>query len=90
MIIRARNGRVTVFRDGGNVFQQVKNLSAVISKMQVYATILQTTAAEALSVDPALVSLNRALEHQVKTLQNTLSLTEKQIKRNREEKKDAK
>lgn len=88
MIVRVKKGKVVQFTDRGDLSEQIKNLSALIRKVQLHATELQTTAAEALSVDPSLISLNRALQHQVKTLQNTLSITEKQIKR-KEEKQHA-
>lgn len=84
MIVRVKKGRVTQFADSGSLPDQIKNLAALIRAIQRHATELQTVAAEALSVDPSLISLNRSLQHQVKTLQNTLSIAEKQIKRKEE------
>lgn len=89
MKIKIKGGKVVKFSDSGDLSEQVKNLSALIRKIQRHATELQILASDALSVDPSLVSLNRALQHQVKTLQNTLSITEKQIRRNKEETKNA-
>jgi len=84
MNIRVRKGRVIRFSDSGDLCEQVKNLSALIGHIQKHATSMQIAAASALSVNPELVSLNRALQHQVATLQNTVNLAEKQIKRNTE------
>lgn len=90
MNVIVRKGKVIRFSDHGDLGEQVKNLSALIRHVQKHATQLQTAADDALSVNPQLVALNRALQHQVATLQNTLEITDKQLKRNREEKLNAK
>jgi len=89
MLVIVLRGRVRYFGDSGKLANQTANLAALIGKIQTHAADMQVIAANALSVDPQLVSLNRALQHQVKTLQGTLSTAERQIKRNGEEKNHA-
>ena len=90
MDIKVKKGKVVRFADSGDLCEQVQNLSALIRHVQLHATKMQATALAALSVDPQLIALNRALQHQVATLQNTVNITDKQIKRNAEERKHAK
>lgn len=89
MNIVVKKGKVIRFTDSGDLGEQVKNLSALIRHVQKHATVLQVTAQDALHVNPQLVALNRALQHQVATLQNTVNIADAQLKRNREEKKHA-
>ena len=82
MKIIIRKGVVKVFRDGGNQMEQLKNYNALVSYVQYIAAEMHLAADKALSVDPALVELNKALNKQLKAATNTISLADKQLERN--------
>ena len=82
MKIIIRKGVVKVFRDSGNQMEQLKNYDALVSYTQTLAAEMHLAADKALSVDPALVELNKALNKQLKAATNTISLADKQLDRN--------
>ena len=82
MRIIIRKGVVKVFRDSGNQIEQLKNYKALVDYTQTLAAEMHLAADKALSVDPALVELNKHLNAQVKAAQNTVKLADKQLERN--------
>ena len=82
MKIIIRKGVVKVFRDSGNQIEQLKNYDALVSYTQTLAAEMHLAADKALSVDPALVELNKSLNKQLKAATNTISLADKQLERN--------
>ena len=82
MRIYIRKGVVKVFRDGGNQMEQLKNYDALVSYTQTLAAEMHLAADKALSVDPALVELNKSLNKQLVAAKNTISLADKQLERN--------
>ena len=82
MKIIIRKGVVKVFRDSGNQMEQLKNYDALVSYTQTLAAEMHLAADKALSVDPALVELNRSLNKQLVAAKNTISLADKQLERN--------
>ena len=82
MKIIIRKGAVKIFRDGGNQMEQLKNYDALVSYTQTLAAEMHLSADKALSVDPALVELNKSLNKQLKAATNTISLADKQLERN--------
>ena len=82
MKIIIRKGVVKVFRDSGNQIEQLKNFRALIDYAQQLAAEMHLAADKALSVDPALVELNKSLNKQLNAAKNTISLADKQLERN--------
>jgi len=82
MRIYIRKGVVKVFKDSGSLKDQLTNLEALIAHTQSLAAEMHVVADCALSVDPALVELNKHLNAQVKAAQNTVKLADKQLERN--------
>ena len=82
MKIIIRKGVVKRFSDSGNQHEQLKNFRALIDYAQQLAAEMHLAADKALSVDPALVELNKALNKQLKAATNTISLADKQLERN--------
>ena len=82
MRIYIRKGVVKRFRDSGSLKDQLTNLEALIAHTQALAAEMHVVADCALSVDPALVELNKHLNAQVKAAQNTVKLADKQLERN--------
>ena len=82
MKIIIRKGVVKVFKDSGNQMEQLKNYDALVSYTQTIAAEMHLAADKALSVDPALVELNKSLNKQLKAATNTISLADKQLERN--------
>ena len=82
MNIIIRKGVVKVFRDSGNQIEQLKNYKALVDYTQTLAAEMHLAADKALSVDPALVELNKSLNKQLKAATNTISLADKQLERN--------
>ena len=82
MKIIIRKGVVKVFRDSGNQMEQLKNYDALVSYTQTLAAEMHLAADKALSVDPALVELNKSLNKQLAAAKNTISLADKQLERN--------
>ena len=82
MKIIIRKGVVKVFRDSGNQMEQLKNYDALVSYTQTLAAEMHLAADKALSVDPALVELNKSLNKQLNAAKNTISLADKQLERN--------
>ena len=89
MKIIIRKGAVKKFSDSGNQHEQLKNFRALIEYAQQLATEMHLAADKALSVNPALVELNKSLNKQLVAAKNTISLADKQLERNakKEEKK---
>ena len=73
MKIIIRKGAVKKFVDNGNQHEQLKNYRALIDYTQQLAAEMHLAADKALSVDPALVELNKALNKQLVTAATTLS-----------------
>ena len=82
MKIIIRKGVVKKFSDGGNQMEQLKNYDALVSYTQTLAAEMHLAADKALSVDPALVELNKSLNKQLVAAKNTISLADKQLERN--------
>ena len=82
MRIYIRKGVVKVFRDSGNQIEQLKNYKALVDYTQTLAAEMHLAADKALSVDPALVELNKSLNKQLKAATNTINLADKQLERN--------
>ena len=82
MKIIIRKGVVKRFSDSGNQHEQLKNFRALIDYAQQLAAEMHLAADKALSVDPALVELNKALNKQLNAAKNTISLADKQLDRN--------
>ena len=82
MKIIIRKGVVKRFSDSGNQMEQLKNFRALIDYAQQLAAEMHLAADKALSVDPALVELNKSLNKQLKAATNTISLADKQLERN--------
>ena len=82
MKIVIRKGVVKRFSDSGNQHEQLKNFRALIDYAQQLAAEMHLAADKALSVDPALVELNKALNKQLNAAKNTISLADKQLERN--------
>ena len=82
MKITIRKGVVKRFSDSGNQHEQLKNFRALIDYAQQLAAEMHLAADKALSVDPALVELNKALNKQLNAAKNTISLADKQLERN--------
>lgn len=82
MKIIIRKGVVKRFSDSGNQHEQLKNFRALIDYAQQLAAEMHLAADKALSVDPALVELNRSLNKQLVAAKNTISLADKQLERN--------
>ena len=82
MKIIIRKGVVKRFSDSGNQHEQLKNYDALVSYTQTLAAEMHLAADKALSVDPALVELNKSLNKQLKAATNTISLADKQLERN--------
>ena len=82
MKIIIRKGVVKVFRDSGNQMEQLKNYDALVSYTQTIAAEMHLAADKALSVDPALVELNKSLNKQLNAAKNTINLADKQLERN--------
>ena len=76
MKIIIRKGVVKVFRDSGNQMEQLKNYDALVSYTQTLAAEMHLAADKALSVDPALVELNKSLNKQLNAAKNTISLAD--------------
>ena len=82
MRIHIRKGVVKVFRDSGNQIEQLKNYKALVDYTQTIAAEMHLAADKALSVDPALVELNKSLNKQLNAAKNTINLADKQLERN--------
>ena len=82
MKIIIRKGAVKKFSDSGNQHEQLKNYRALVDYTQTLAAEMHLAADKALSVDPELVELNKALNKQLKAAKNTISLADKQLERN--------
>ena len=82
MKIIIRKGVVKTFSDSGNQMEQLKNYKALVDYTQTLAAEMHLAADKALSVDPALVELNKSLNKQLKAATNTISLADKQLERN--------
>ena len=82
MRIIIRKGVVKVFRDSGSLVDQLTNLEALIAHTQSLAAEMHVVADCALSVDPALVELNKSLNKQLNAAKNTINLADKQLERN--------
>ena len=82
MKIIIRKGVVRKFVDNGNQHEQLKNYRALIDYAQQLAAEMHLAADKALSVDPALVELNKQLNKQLVAAKNTISLADKQLERN--------
>ena len=82
MKIIIRKGVVRVFRDSGNQIEQLKNYKALVDYTQTLAAEMHLAADKALSVDPALVELNKSLNKQLNAAKNTINLADKQLERN--------
>jgi len=82
MKIIIRKGVVKKFTDSGNQHEQLKNFRALIEYAQQLAAEMHLAADKALSVDPALVELNKSLNKQLNAAKNTISLADKQLERN--------
>lgn len=82
MKIIIRKGVVKRFSDSGNQMEQLKNFRALIDYAQQLAAEMHLAADKALSVDPALVELNKSLNKQLNAAKNTISLADKQLERN--------
>ena len=82
MKIIIRKGVVKRFSDSGNQHEQLKNFRALIDYAQQLAAEMHLAADKALSVDPALVELNKSLNKQLNAAKNTISLADKQLERN--------
>jgi len=82
MKIIIRKGVVKRFRDSGSLTDQLTNLEALIAHTQSLAAEMHVVADCALSVDPALVELNKSLNKQLKAATNTINLADKQLERN--------
>ena len=82
MNIIIRKGVVRVFRDSGNQIEQLKNYKALVDYTQTLAAEMHLAADKALSVDPALVELNKSLNKQLNAAKNTINLADKQLERN--------
>ena len=82
MKIIIQKGVVKKFSDSGNQMEQLKNYDALVSYTQTLAAEMHLAADKALSVDPALVELNKSLNKQLKVATNTISLADKQLERN--------
>ena len=82
MKIIIRKGAVKKFVDNGNQHEQLKNYRALVDYTQQLAAEMHLAADKALSVDPELVELNKALNKQLKAAKNTISLADKQLERN--------
>jgi hypothetical protein len=82
MKIIIRKGVVKTFSDSGNQIEQLKNYKALIDYAQQLAAEMHLAADKALSVDPALVELNKSLNKQLKAATNTIGLADKQLERN--------
>ena len=82
MKIIIRKGVVKKFADSGNQHEQRKNYRAVVDYTQQLAAEMHLAADKALSVDPTLVELNKALNKQLVAAKNTISLADKQLERN--------
>lgn len=82
MRIYIRKGVVKKFADNGNQHEQLKNYRALVDYTQKLAAEMHLAADKALSVDPALVELNKSLNKQLNAAKNTISLADKQLERN--------
>lgn len=82
MRIYIRKGVVKKFVDNGNQHEQLKNYRALVDYTQQLAAEMHLAADKALSVDPALVELNKSLNKQLVAAKNTISLADKQLERN--------
>ena len=82
MRIIIRKGVVKTFSDSGNQIEQLKNYKALIDYAQQLAAEMHLAADKALSVDPALVELNKSLNKQLNAAKNTINLADKQLERN--------
>ena len=82
MKIIIRKGVVKRFSDSGNQYEQLKNFRVLIDYAQQLAAEMHLAADKALSVDPALVELNKSLNKQLVAAKNTISLADKQLERN--------
>ena len=82
MKIIIRKGVVKKFSDSGNQHEQLKNFRALIEYAQTLAAEMHLAADKALSVDPALVELNKSLNKELVGAENTISLGDKQLERN--------